>query len=80
MSLKIHEKSSMFQWFAILAFKKVNIEKSFKNLDRSDKTEGFTKIEHAKNYPDEVPTTFVEIVSCCDDTRLRCCNVGILRC
>ena len=38
----------MFQSFAILAFKKANIEKSFKNLERSDKNEGFTKIEHAK--------------------------------
>ena len=47
-SLKINEKSSMFQWVAILAFKKANIEKSFKNLDRGDKNEGFTKIEHAK--------------------------------
>ena len=47
-SLKINEKSSMFQWVAILAFKKANIEKSFKNLDRSDKNEGFTKREHAK--------------------------------
>ena len=44
----MNEKSSMFQWFAILAFKKANIEKSFKNLDRSDKNKGFTKREHAK--------------------------------
>ena len=47
-SLKVNEKSSMFQWVAILAFKKANIEKSFKNLDRSDKNQGFTKREHAK--------------------------------
>ena len=47
-SLKMNEKSSMFQWVAILAFKKANIEKSFKNLDRSDKNEGFTKREHAE--------------------------------
>ena len=47
-SLKMNEKSGMFQWVAILAFKKANIEKSFKNLDRSDKNEGFTKREHAK--------------------------------
>ena len=49
-SLKINEKSSMFQWVAILAFKKANIEKSFKNLDRSDKNEGFTKKDHAKKH------------------------------
>ena len=47
-SLKINQKLSVFQWFAILAFKKANIEKSFKNLDRSDKNKGFTKREHAK--------------------------------
>ena len=47
-SLKIDEKLSVFQWFAILAFKKANIEKSFKNLDRSDNNQGFTKREHAK--------------------------------
>ena len=47
-SLKIDEKLSVFQWFAILAFKKANIEKSFKNLDRSDKNEGFTKRENAR--------------------------------
>ena len=46
--LKINEKSNVFQWVATLAFKKANIEKSFKNLDRSDKNEGFTKREHAK--------------------------------
>ena len=46
--LKINEKSGKFQWVAILAFKKANIEKSFKNLDRSDKNEGFTKREHAE--------------------------------
>ena len=47
-SLKINEKSGKFQWLAILACKKANIEKSSKNLDRSDKNEGFTKREHAK--------------------------------
>ena len=47
-SLKMNEKSNMFQWFAILAFKKANIEKSFKNIDRSDKSEGFTKKENAR--------------------------------
>ena len=47
-SLKINEKSSMFQWFAKLALKKANIEKSFKNLDRGDKNQGFTKSELAK--------------------------------
>ena len=47
-SLKINEKSSMFEWFAILAFKKANIEKSFKNLDRSDKNQGFIKSELAR--------------------------------
>ena len=44
----MNEKSGMFQWVAIHAFKKANIEKSFKNLDRSDKNEGFTKRENAR--------------------------------
>ena len=47
-SLKMNDKSSMFQWVAILAFKKANIEKSFKNLDRSDKNQGFTESELAR--------------------------------
>ena len=47
-SLKMNEKSGMFQWVAKLAFKKANIEKSFKNLDRSDKNQGFTKSELAR--------------------------------
>ena len=47
-SLKINQKLSVFQWFAILVSKKANLEKSFKNLDRSDKNQGFTKREHAK--------------------------------
>ena len=47
-SLKIDQKLSVFQWFAIIVSKKANLEKSFKNLDRSDKNQGFTKREHAK--------------------------------
>ena len=47
-SLKNNEKSSMFQWVAILAFKKANIEKSFKNFDRGDNNQGFTKSELAR--------------------------------
>ena len=47
-SLKINEKSGKFQWVAILACKKANIEKSSKNLDRSDKIKVFTKREHAE--------------------------------
>ena len=50
--LKINQKLSVFQWFAILVSKKANLEKSFKNLDRSDKNQGFTKREHAKNTKD----------------------------
>ena len=46
--VEINKKLSVFQWFAILVSKKANLEKSFKNLDRSDKNQGFTKREHAK--------------------------------
>ena len=62
-SLKINEKSGMFQWVAILAFKKANIEKSFKNLDRSDKNEGFTKGERAKKNKKVCQKRFATCVS-----------------
>ena len=46
--LKMNQQLSVFQWFVILVSKKANLDKSFKNLDRSDKNKGFTKREHAK--------------------------------
>ena len=61
-SLKINEKSGMFQWVAILAFKKANIEKSFKNLDRGDKNQGSQKVslqEKTKKHATKMVSTRV---------------------